>query len=167
MEATDRVEATERLAELVESAVAKVRRNESGDYEVELRPDGQTELLLRVRMVDGTAEVEAELRRGDESAFGDRWRELEQRLAQQGVRFTGWSHGQAHSQPQGRGRGRGGGGDETEDPSIEFDVVTASPNTASSRARSARSATVGAGVGRLQRAAGGAAGFADPWETWA
>lgn len=145
------VDATERIAELTGAVVGRIHRIEGGGYEVELRPDGQTELVLRVVLVDGGAEVHAELRRGDAEAFAGRWKELQDRLAEQGVQLADWSAGgSGGSAGESPARGRDSGGDD------DFGFGLGAPARRAASTADRRE-PVAAGRGR-----GG-----DTWETWA
>lgn len=95
------------LQERIAEAVVRLRQTGREEYEAVVRPDEQTEILLRITWRDGRAEVQAELRRGDSAALGDRWRELQERLGHQGVKLhsllADTTGGDAGSSAQGRG----------------------------------------------------------------
>ena len=81
------VDATEKILALMSSAVVQLRQTGAEDFEVSLHPDKDTEIWLHVSLQSGGAEIQAELRRGDGAAFAPRWQELQERLAQQGVKL--------------------------------------------------------------------------------
>ena len=53
-----------------------------------LTPDGNTQLALHVEVQQGRFEVRAVLERGDFAALGAEWAQLQNRLAEQGVRLA-------------------------------------------------------------------------------
>jgi hypothetical protein len=82
------VDPTAKIAALMASAVVRLRQTGEDDFEVAIQPDENTEIMLRVTLQGDGAEIHAELRRGDSAAFAARWQELQERLAQQGVKLA-------------------------------------------------------------------------------
>ena len=82
------VDPTAKIAALMASAVVRFRKTGEDDFEVAIQPDQNTEIMLRVTLQGDGAEIHAELRRGDSAAFAARWQELQEKLAQQGVRLA-------------------------------------------------------------------------------
>jgi hypothetical protein len=82
------VDPTAKIVALMASAVVRLRQTGADDFEVAIQPDPNTEILLRVSLQGNGAEIQAELRRGDSAAFAARWQELQERLAQQGVKLA-------------------------------------------------------------------------------
>jgi hypothetical protein len=88
------VDPTARVLDLMSSVVVQLRQTGREDFEVAIHPDGETEIFLHVSMQNGGAEIHAELRRGDGAAFASRWQELQDRLAQQGVKLAALATGE-------------------------------------------------------------------------
>ena len=82
------VDPTAKIAALMASAVVRFRQTGEDNFEVAIQPDQNTEIMLRVTLQGDGAEIHAELRRGDSAAFAARWQELQEKLAQQGVRLA-------------------------------------------------------------------------------
>ena len=82
------VDPTAKIAALMASAVVRFRQTGEDNFEVAIQPDPNTEIMLRVTLQGDGAEMHAELRRGDSAAFAARWQELQERLAQQGVKLA-------------------------------------------------------------------------------
>ena len=107
--------------------VAQFKRFNAESMAVVLKPDANTEIFLHLAMRNGQVDVQARFERGDFSAISGQWQQLQQTMAQQGVRLsplqdaqqqpqtneggTGqsqWGHGQPSKQRQeGRDDGRG------------------------------------------------------------
>lgn len=88
------VDPTTKLVALMANAVVQLRQTGADDFEVAIQPDPNTEIVLRVTLQGEGAEIHAELRRGDSAAFAARWQELQERLAQQGVKLAALTAGQ-------------------------------------------------------------------------
>ena len=72
----------------IENAAATLRRADASSMSVVLTPDGNTQLVLHVEMQQGQFAVRAVLERGDFAALGTEWSQLQNRLAEQGVRLA-------------------------------------------------------------------------------
>jgi hypothetical protein len=97
------VDPTAKLVALMASAVVQLRQTGADDFEVAIQPDPNTEIVLRVTLQGEGAEIHAELRRGDSAAFAARWQELQERLAQQGVKLAALTAGQPDAGSLGHG----------------------------------------------------------------
>ncbi len=82
------VPAVERVARAVIEGVVQLRHTGTESVTVVLKPDGGTELLLRVEMRDGALSAQLHFQRGDRGALDQHWDELQRRLAEQGVRLS-------------------------------------------------------------------------------
>ena len=72
----------------IENAAAGLRRMDASSLSLVLTPDSNTQLALHVEMQQGRFEVRAVLERGDFAALGAEWSQLQNRLAEQGVRLS-------------------------------------------------------------------------------
>jgi hypothetical protein len=99
------VDPTAKLVALMASAVVQLRQTGAEDFEVAIQPDPTTEIVLRVTLQGAGAEIHAELRQGDRAAFAARWQELQERLAQQGVKLAALTAGEHDSTASGHGSG--------------------------------------------------------------
>ena len=96
----------------VENATAGLKRIEGNSVAVEIRPDENTQLALHVKLHQGRFEVQAVLERGDFAAFSAEWPQLQNRLAEQGVRLASLvasaenSHLSSGGRPSSEERGR-------------------------------------------------------------
>ncbi|MCZ7637278.1 MAG: hypothetical protein M5U12_15345 [Verrucomicrobia bacterium] len=80
-------DAAHALFEGVTAAVVRLRQSGRDEFEATVRPDADTEIQLRVSWQGDTAEIQAELRRGDTAHLTVRWQELQDRLALHGIRL--------------------------------------------------------------------------------
>jgi hypothetical protein len=78
----------ERLLKLIQSEVQVLNTARMDKMSVVLRPDGQTEILLRLQMQDGQVEAHARCDRGNFDALNSEWRQLQQTLFACGVRLA-------------------------------------------------------------------------------
>lgn len=76
-----------RLEQKILGVIAEVKRLKPDSMSVVLKPDGDTELHLQLRIDGGRVDVEARVQRGDSAALGGHWAQLQQNLASQGVRL--------------------------------------------------------------------------------
>ncbi len=97
---------SQRLSTLIAGATVHLRQLGREDFEVTIQPEPGMEILLRVSLQGGGTEVQAELRRGDAAAVHARWQELQDRLAQQGIKLAGLA---LRSDPPDREGGASGG----------------------------------------------------------
>ena len=89
------VDPTAKALALMNSAVVHFRRTGEEDFDVTIHPDADTELLLHVSLQSsGGAEIHAELRQGDGAALVAHWQDLQERLAQQGVKLAALTTGE-------------------------------------------------------------------------
>lgn len=86
--ATSDVPTVERVVHAVMEGVVHLRHTGSESVTVVLKPDGGTELFLKVEMRDGTLSAQLHFERGDRGAFDPHFDELQRRLAEQGVRLS-------------------------------------------------------------------------------
>lgn len=80
-------DAANALFESATAAVVRLRQSGRDEFEATVRPDDDTEIQLRVTWQGDTAEIQAELRRGDTAHLTVRWQELQDRLALHGIRL--------------------------------------------------------------------------------
>jgi hypothetical protein len=80
-------DATQALFDSATAAVVRLRQSGREEFEAAIRPDDHTEICLRVTWQDGTAEIQAELPRGDATSLTARWQELQDRLTLHGIRL--------------------------------------------------------------------------------
>lgn len=88
---------TARVLALMAGAVVQFRRTGTDDFDVSIRPDPDTEINLRVSLAGTGVEIQAELRRGDAAALAARWPDLQERLAQQGIKLAALAEGETLS----------------------------------------------------------------------
>ena len=93
------VSAAERVARAVMDGVAQLRHTGTESVSVVLKPDGATELLLRVEMRDGALSAQLHFERGDRGALDQHWDELQKRLAEQGVSLSRGDAGMSGDSP--------------------------------------------------------------------
>ena len=86
--ATPQTVGVEGVRRAIENAAATLRRMDASSLSLVLTPDGNTQLALHVELQQGRFEVRAVLERGDFSALGAEWSQLQNRLAEQGVRLA-------------------------------------------------------------------------------
>lgn len=124
-----------RLFEGILHEAAIVRRLQPDSLAVVLRPDAQTEILLRLEQRNGQLEASARCDRGDYQFLTSHWPELRQCLEHQGIRLL-----DLEQRPDNllRGAGAGLGGFSHRRPSADSEAAPALP--ASSR-RSGAGAT--------------------------
>jgi hypothetical protein len=72
----------------IENAALGLRRMDASSLSLVLTPDNNTQLALHVELHQGRLEVRAVLERGDFAALGAEWSQLQNRLAEQGVRLS-------------------------------------------------------------------------------
>ncbi len=78
----------ERTEHLISTHLLRFKELAADSVSAVLRPDPQTELLLKVSFREGRVEAQAQLQTGDYTALSSQWQELQQKLAAQGVRLT-------------------------------------------------------------------------------
>ena len=93
---------TAKVLALMASAVVRLRQTGADDFEVAIQPDPDTEICLRVSLQGPGVEIQAELRRGDGAALAARWPELQERLAQQGIKLAALAADAAHAGSSGQ-----------------------------------------------------------------
>ena len=86
--ATPQTVGVEGVRRAIENAAVTLRRMDASSMSLVLTPDGNTQLALHVELQQGRFEVRAVLERGDFSALGAEWSQLQNRLAEQGVRLA-------------------------------------------------------------------------------
>jgi hypothetical protein len=74
-----------RFASSVASEAAIVRQLKPDMFNVALRPDAQTEILVNLVLRDGRVQAQATFSHGDAAAWSGKWTELQQALAPQGI----------------------------------------------------------------------------------
>jgi hypothetical protein len=77
---------TEPLAQRIATEVVTFRRLGTQSVDVSVRPDNQTELSLHLTLNRGQVEVTARVEQGDLQVLKSHWPEVQQTLAQQGIR---------------------------------------------------------------------------------
>lgn len=78
---------TEKIAQLVTTEATMVRRS-GAILSVVLRPDANTELFVQLARRDGQLEATVRCERGDTTALGAHWGQLQESLARQNVRLA-------------------------------------------------------------------------------
>jgi hypothetical protein len=154
------------FTDVTECAVS-FRRVGMDSADVNLRPDQSTEINLRLSVNNGQVEVAARLERGNFDSLNTHWADLQQSLAQQGIRVGQLDHAsfnqnpgtnqhdnqttssQTSQQGLGDGQGRHPSARTTEIPEESLLTATAAAPTRSGRNKSSAT-TVGRG-----------------WEMWA
>ncbi len=86
--APPRLGVLERTEHLISTHLLRFKELAADSVSAVLRPDPQTELLLKVSFREGRVEAQAQLQTGDYTALSSQWQELQQKLAAQGVRLT-------------------------------------------------------------------------------
>ncbi len=86
------------LADVSDAAVSFKRVGIDSAY-VSLRPDNGTELNLHLSLSNGRVEVSARLEQGNFDLLNTRWPELQQSLAQQGIRVGQLDHASLNQNP--------------------------------------------------------------------
>ena len=81
-----RAQAVDRLTQAITEQVLSFKRTGNSSLDVSMRPDRNTELSLHLTMRNGQVEVSVRLERGQFEMLQVHWGELQQTLAQQGVR---------------------------------------------------------------------------------
>ena len=72
----------------IESAVTGLHAVNAASLAVVLKPDGNTQLSLHLKLQGGRFEALAVLDRGDYKAINSEWAQLQSRLAEQGIRLA-------------------------------------------------------------------------------
>jgi hypothetical protein len=85
---TVRLSTQEKLLHLIQSEVQLLGSTKADRLSVVLRPDAQTEILLRLRVEDGCVEAHARCNRGNVEALNAQWGQLQQALSACGVRLS-------------------------------------------------------------------------------
>jgi hypothetical protein len=83
----------ERLFHLVETQAQLARENKMERVSVVLRPDEQTEIVLRLRVQDGQVQAHARCERGDFANLNSGWTDLQRSLLECGVKLDALSSG--------------------------------------------------------------------------
>ena len=83
-----RISSVDRVAHAITEQVVSFKRTGDRTLDVSMRPDRNTELSLHLTMRDGQVDVVARLERGQLESLQVHWGELQQKLAQQGVRVS-------------------------------------------------------------------------------
>ena len=78
----------EGIERAIEIATAGVRRMDGSTLSLVLTPDANTQVSLHVKLKQGQFEVHAVLERGDFTALGANWSQLQNKLAEDGVRLA-------------------------------------------------------------------------------
>lgn len=73
--------------------VAQFKRYNAESMAVVLRPDANTEIFLHLATRNGQVDVQARFERGDFSSLNGQWSQLQQTMAQQGVRLSSLQDG--------------------------------------------------------------------------
>ncbi|HTS18847.1 MAG TPA: hypothetical protein VMP11_14830 [Verrucomicrobiae bacterium] len=81
-----------RIANDVNEAVVSFRRMGTDSAEVSVRPDKSTEISLHLSLNNGQVDVAARLEHGNFDSLNSRWSDLQQSLAQQGIRVGQLDH---------------------------------------------------------------------------
>jgi len=81
-----RTQAMDRLTQAIAEQVLSFKRVGTSSLDVSMQPDRNTELSLHLTIQNGQVEVVARLERGSFDVLQAHWGELQQTLAQQGVR---------------------------------------------------------------------------------
>jgi hypothetical protein len=79
---------TQELVSQVIIHVTELRQLNLNSLAVVLKPDANTEILLRLEQRGGAVEIQARFERGDFQNFNAHWEELQRSLAGQGVRLS-------------------------------------------------------------------------------
>ncbi len=88
------------IADVTDAAVS-FKRAGAGSVDVNLRPDSSTEISLHLSLNNGQVEVAARLERGSFDSLNTHWGDLQQSLAQQGIRVGQLEHSSLNSNLQG------------------------------------------------------------------
>ncbi|MGD0060189.1 MAG: hypothetical protein ABSD58_12305 [Verrucomicrobiia bacterium] len=88
------------LTEVSDSAVS-FRRIGAESVDVNLQPDRGTEINLHMTLSNGQVEVAARLERGNFDSLNTHWSDLQQSLAQQGIRVSQLEHSSLNQNPEG------------------------------------------------------------------
>jgi hypothetical protein len=78
----------EQILHLIRIETQSVTVNQPERVGVILRPDGQTEIMLNVRLQDGAVEAHARCNRGDFEMLNSQWSQLQQTLSACGVKLA-------------------------------------------------------------------------------
>jgi hypothetical protein len=88
------------LTEVSESVVS-FKRIGAESVDVNLQPDRGTEISLHLSLTNGQVEVAARLDRGNFDSLNTHWSDLQQSLAQQGIRVGQLEHSSLNQNPEG------------------------------------------------------------------
>lgn len=86
-ESSTPVTVADRITQAVLDGVAELRQRGTDSVSVVLKPEGGSELFLRVEMRDGALSAQLHFQQGDSSGMEHHFKELQERLAAQGVRL--------------------------------------------------------------------------------
>jgi hypothetical protein len=87
----------EAVRRAIDEAAAGLQRGDGASVSLVLRPDANIQLALHVKFQQGHLEALAVLEHGDFAALGAGWTQLQNRLAEQGVRLAPLVPGSEHS----------------------------------------------------------------------
>ncbi|HXP61882.1 MAG TPA: hypothetical protein VN829_15410 [Dongiaceae bacterium] len=108
----------------IENVITGLPRIGAGSTSVVLNPDGNTQLVLHVKFAQGCLEAQAVLERGDFSAMGSEWKQLQNRLAEHGVRLGPLTSGAEQAASSGAGNFSSSRRDRDLPPPKEFSPQT-------------------------------------------
>ncbi len=102
---TGSVRSAEQILQNLTREVAQFKRYNAESMAVVLKPDAHTEIFLHLVTRNGQIDIQARFERGDFTSLSGQWAQLQQTLAQQGVRLSNLqeSFNQPSSQPQAGG----------------------------------------------------------------
>ena len=144
----------ERLQAAVATGVAQFKRLGTDDYSVTLRPDPQTEIVLRISCQDGELSARAELQQGNWAALNAQWGELQERLSRQNVQLAPLQQPAGSNSAALDSRSGSSSSQERPAPRPQTPAAPAVSSLSTSSRRPAR-------AGRAPALAGA------PWESWA
>jgi hypothetical protein len=87
----------DRTAAAIAAQAVHIRHQGRASLTLVVRPDGQTELRVDLRWIDGQVEARAILHHGDRSAVESRWADLQEQMHRHGVRLAPLEQGGATS----------------------------------------------------------------------
>lgn len=88
LEASSDVPAVDHVTRATLEGVVHLRHTGAESVTVVVKPEGGTELLLRVEIRDGALSAQLHFEQGDHGVLDQHWPELQRRLAEQGVRLS-------------------------------------------------------------------------------
>ena len=133
----------ESIRRAIEDTTAGLRRSDGSSLSLLLTPDAHTQLSLHVKLQQGRCEVLAVLERGELAAVGAEWSQLQNRLAELGVRLAPLVSGSGHANFSSGGHSFSEPDNHEKMPPGDFSV----PSIAKTRARPAEARTTVGAVG--------------------